>query len=726
MMNEVKSAWQRIEAWLNANAKEMADILPKKVTKKAIAEAETAFGFAISDDLRESYSVHDGADSAEIDLRLFPYLHVGKKWTVDEAFRLMSLDQILFTWKLFKERIDRKEFAKKKPKTDDGIENVWWSENWIPVAKLFISSAVYLCVDMKPTSVGTPGQVILVWENMPERTILAASWGEYLTGLAERMEQGKYQFKSSTALTHVSTQAEEQELDVSRIDDIQQDSQEGPDSEQPVEEFTLQVVRNSLASLPEKTKNATAFLNLLKECLAKEMQKVDNKRLIEEVRQHARTQLDQWIRPGRNNAFRIANYKLDKKAKAEVERLWELTQFHSRWQEKPSAEDILNSTVFSIGDWTVRMWVCKQYHQEDYEFAFDPLVKPGYSLSQTSAYIWSQYQDAFLNVMDGLDTSLSPNQFTYYIYSMGNLDEYGRPEWQLDWERNPKELSESERKELLQQRSYDLSDIPDALKPQSKSVAKLPWKKAALACADSIIEHTSSQSTVDQSSLRLAIDALNALEVKLKEPARNKKLQKQLENDLKSLCKFQFFNGDTFSEKTQAEMQRVFSRMNGIDMGMESQDSWPKTYKSFRKVELAGKELSPNLFWKMNHADDEYPWFDFLCDGLLKKPKTVIEKKALRSLMKSTSTTLSEDQFILGLLFMLFHQQLQDLFTESQGNWLGGYAAERFDSLLIREITLHAYIIANPSWGRSDPDDWAAQGGKSRTILSEKETKVLR
>src|SRR5215212_9335671 len=81
----MKTVWDRIHAWLDANAPPGYGNLRKGASAEAIRAAEEAMGLTLPDDVKASYRVHDGQGTT-------PGLIGGEGWT------LLSLEEIVKTW----------------------------------------------------------------------------------------------------------------------------------------------------------------------------------------------------------------------------------------------------------------------------------------------------------------------------------------------------------------------------------------------------------------------------------------------------------------------------------------------------------------------------------------------------------------------------------------------------------------------------------------------------
>ncbi|QDU57901.1 SMI1/KNR4 family protein [Aeoliella mucimassa] len=194
-MSNIQASWQSLEAWLAENVPSLADALPGPTSGQAIQAIEKRIGFAFPADLKESYLTQNGVEYGEGELNIFPGL-------ADEmAFCLLPIEQIGDEWKIWKELIDDGDFDDAAADPDTGIDEVWWSEGWIPVAGNGCGD--FICVDMKPSSEGSVGQVIYAPHDMDERKLIAPSWAAYLQLIVKGVESGALTYDEDEGLIYV-------------------------------------------------------------------------------------------------------------------------------------------------------------------------------------------------------------------------------------------------------------------------------------------------------------------------------------------------------------------------------------------------------------------------------------------------------------------------------------------------------------------------------------------
>jgi cell wall assembly regulator SMI1 len=75
---------------------------------------------------------------------------------------------------------------------DPGIRSDWWNVGWIPLASDGAGDS--LCVDLAPAPGGRKGQLITMIHDDSPRPLVAGSFHEWLSALADGMESGAYVF----------------------------------------------------------------------------------------------------------------------------------------------------------------------------------------------------------------------------------------------------------------------------------------------------------------------------------------------------------------------------------------------------------------------------------------------------------------------------------------------------------------------------------------------------
>lgn len=169
----MEQIWQRIEAWLAANAVPIANGLNPPASVKELTDTEQFLGVHFPQDVRESYLHHNGqaCDS--------PWMMDGWEW--------LSLERIRDEWKVWKDLLDGGDFEGIQSDTDgSAVSTDWWNPAWIPLTYSF--SGDHHCLDLAPGPQGTVGQIIEMWHDEGSRPIIAGSFKTWLSDFADALE----------------------------------------------------------------------------------------------------------------------------------------------------------------------------------------------------------------------------------------------------------------------------------------------------------------------------------------------------------------------------------------------------------------------------------------------------------------------------------------------------------------------------------------------------------
>lgn len=176
----MKRIWERIEAWLDRNAKEALRDLGAGVEPGALEELERDIGVTFPPDFRTSCQIHNGQRSADS-----PPL-------IEDRWCLLPIGGIKKNWRLMKEIWDEGTFSVEETnmRPDPQVKPAWWKPEWIPITGDGAGNS--LCLDLDPTPQGAYGQII--WsDHMDERReCIAPSFEEFLRRFADDLAAGKY------------------------------------------------------------------------------------------------------------------------------------------------------------------------------------------------------------------------------------------------------------------------------------------------------------------------------------------------------------------------------------------------------------------------------------------------------------------------------------------------------------------------------------------------------
>jgi cell wall assembly regulator SMI1 len=155
----MKAIWNRIYAWLDANAPEGYGQLRTGTSAEAIRAAEEAMGLKLPADVRASYRVHDGQGKE-------PGLIGGEGWC------LLSLREMIEQWR---------RWSRSDPK-DAGCVPVAWG-----------GAGDYVFLDLRPDA-GEPGRVLVQRRDRGEPDPVAPSFRSWLEDFADKLDAGEFAY----------------------------------------------------------------------------------------------------------------------------------------------------------------------------------------------------------------------------------------------------------------------------------------------------------------------------------------------------------------------------------------------------------------------------------------------------------------------------------------------------------------------------------------------------
>src|SRR5262245_41841648 len=128
----MKRTWDRIHAWLKANAPEVLANLRPGATAQQIRAAERAMGVTLPDDVKAAYRIHDGQEYGQD-------LLYGRRWD--------PLAQVVANWRSLKGFVDDGTFppASEVP-AGAATRADHWHPGWVPLASNEMGD--HLCLDL--------------------------------------------------------------------------------------------------------------------------------------------------------------------------------------------------------------------------------------------------------------------------------------------------------------------------------------------------------------------------------------------------------------------------------------------------------------------------------------------------------------------------------------------------------------------------------------------------
>lgn len=187
-----ESPWSRIWLWVRSRVQDLDSFPPAGASDESIQELNRLLGSNIPSDLDSLLREVDGFDECGVIPSPDPHY--------SQSFCLLSANEIGAEWAVWKDLIDAGEFTGLTVDADDGIQELWWSEQWLPFAGN--GEGDFLCVDLAPTEAGVDGQIIAAWHDDPQRQLLAPNLKQFLSKLADDMEANRLEYDSDDGVCY--------------------------------------------------------------------------------------------------------------------------------------------------------------------------------------------------------------------------------------------------------------------------------------------------------------------------------------------------------------------------------------------------------------------------------------------------------------------------------------------------------------------------------------------
>jgi cell wall assembly regulator SMI1 len=174
----MQDTWVRFEAWLAANAPQLIDELNPGATDAELRELATTIGTELPADFLTFYRIHNGQQSEASGLL--------------NGEELLSIPSMLAEWTIWNDLLKGGDFEGATSTPAPGVRADWWNPLWLPLT--YDGAGNHYCLDLAPAPGGTRGQIIRMWHDDSERTLLAVSFSEWITQYITALETGEYVF----------------------------------------------------------------------------------------------------------------------------------------------------------------------------------------------------------------------------------------------------------------------------------------------------------------------------------------------------------------------------------------------------------------------------------------------------------------------------------------------------------------------------------------------------
>jgi len=169
----MKATLKKLEKWAEAQDISLdEDFLPGAEVED-IEDLEKHLGMKLPADYRTLLEWHNGE---EFSTGVFGY------------WQLLSTEGVMHEWGVWKGLSDDGIFDENHEtvETNGPVKQKWWHSAWIPITT--DGAGNNHCLDLSPEPGGKAGQVILMFHDDGERTVVAPSLKEWLLALAEKLD----------------------------------------------------------------------------------------------------------------------------------------------------------------------------------------------------------------------------------------------------------------------------------------------------------------------------------------------------------------------------------------------------------------------------------------------------------------------------------------------------------------------------------------------------------
>ena len=182
-VGSVKAAWKRLASWSVAHLPREGRPGNPPATVKQIREFEAAVGVKLPADVRQSFRLYNGqcpgpgiiyglaVESLRDCLNNWKQWVKGRQMTQKDGSHV-GLDEACYSF------------------PNGFVRPVYFDPKWVPLT--YDGSGNHIGVDLNPGPNGTRGQVIIFGPDDEHHTVLARSWGQFLTDIADELEAGNF------------------------------------------------------------------------------------------------------------------------------------------------------------------------------------------------------------------------------------------------------------------------------------------------------------------------------------------------------------------------------------------------------------------------------------------------------------------------------------------------------------------------------------------------------
>jgi cell wall assembly regulator SMI1 len=176
----VTESFAKFQAWMLENALDVTFRPP--VNPAAIEDFSAKSGLNLPEDLRQILLIADGE----------PRKSAGAVGN----WRMMPIAEIQAAWGWLTQVAAKGAFIERKPQPSPYIQVTWWHPGWLPF--VCNDAGDYFCLDTQPLEPSRYGQILLFFQDRPERPLIAASLVGWLDRINRDLFAGIYTYDEIT------------------------------------------------------------------------------------------------------------------------------------------------------------------------------------------------------------------------------------------------------------------------------------------------------------------------------------------------------------------------------------------------------------------------------------------------------------------------------------------------------------------------------------------------
>lgn len=170
----IETLFRQLQTWAADHAPEV--IFRPPATERAIDHFRVRSGLTLPDDLTALLRMADGETRASAGM-------IGN-------WRLLPVAEMQAAWGWLTQLSGKGAFVDRDVQAAPYLHPVWWHASWIPVVGDDLGN--YFCVDSAPPEPERQGQIVLFFQDRPQRPLIAVSLSAWFERILQDLKSGVY------------------------------------------------------------------------------------------------------------------------------------------------------------------------------------------------------------------------------------------------------------------------------------------------------------------------------------------------------------------------------------------------------------------------------------------------------------------------------------------------------------------------------------------------------